>query len=82
MSEPRSSGHAKIQQRWPRGAESQRLQIRDAAKAGRDLVAEALRALDAGNPHIVRAALGLIAAQLSDIQLLAVEAKVGPDPEP
>lgn len=55
--------------------------IRDAAKAGRDLVAEALRALDAGNPHIVRAALGLIAAQLSDIQLLAVEAKVGPDPE-
>lgn len=79
MSDPRPTGHAKVQQRWPRGAESQRTQIRDAADAGRELVGEALKGLNQGNPHVVRAALGLIAAQLADIQRLAVEAKIGPE---
>lgn len=80
VTEPRRTGHAKLQQRWPRGAESQRLQISEAAQDARELVGEAMRALDAGNPHVVRASLGLITAQLADIQRLAVEAKIGPDP--
>lgn len=70
-----------IAQRWPRGAEGQRRDIRSAADDARELVDEALSAVADNNPLLVRTCLAMIAARLADIQRLAVEARVGPDPE-
>lgn len=70
-----------IAQRWPRGAEGQRRDIRVAADDARTLVDAALRANADNNPQLVRAHLSMIAALLADIQRLTVEARVGPEPE-
>jgi hypothetical protein len=66
-----------VQQRWPRGAESQRRQIYEMAEDGRELVKEALKALDRGNPNLVRVSIAFLESVLSDIQRLAVEARIG-----
>jgi hypothetical protein len=70
-----------VSQRWPRGAEAQRRTIGELAEEGRYLVQEGLKALDQGNPLVVRASLALLDAKLADIQRLAVLARIGPEPD-
>lgn len=69
-----------IAQRWPRGAEGQRRQIRAAADDAREILAEALEANADNNPQLVRTCLALINALLADIQRLVVEARIGAEP--
>lgn len=68
-------------QAWPRSAEWARRDIKSLAEDGRDLVRDALAALDDGNPLLARAQLALIAAALADIQRIAVEASIGIVPQ-
>jgi hypothetical protein len=70
-----------IGQRWPRNAEGQRRGIREAADDARELVAEARAANEDRNPMLVCALLAMLEARLADIQRLAVEARIGPEPE-
>lgn len=76
---PASKAKPQIAQRWPRGAEGQRRSIRDAADDARELLNEAMEAVDDNNPLLVRACLAMIAARVADIQRLAVEARIGPE---
>jgi hypothetical protein len=80
MSEPSSKTSAKLAQRWPRGAEGQRRGIREAADDVREILTEARGAVDDNNPILVRAYLAMIEARVADIQRLAVEARIGPEP--
>jgi hypothetical protein len=70
----------RVAQRWPRGAEGQRLQIRAAADDARDILADALGAVADNNPQLVRTYLAMIGALLADIQRLTVEARIGVEP--
>lgn len=66
--------------RWPRGAEGQRRGIREAADDLRELLAEARAANDNRNPMLVAALLAMCEVRAADIQRLAVEARIGPEP--
>jgi hypothetical protein len=67
--------------RWPRGAEGQRRDIRAAADDAREILVEARAANEDRNPMLVAALLAMMEARVADIQRLAVEARIGPEPE-
>ncbi len=80
MNERTTKTNPTVAQRWPRGAEGQRRGIREAADDVRELLSEAAAAVDDNNPQLVRTYLAMITARVADIQRLAVEARIGPEP--
>jgi hypothetical protein len=67
--------------KWPRTAESQRRGIREAADDAREILVEIRAANDDRNPMLVAALLTMLEVRVADIQRLAVEARIGPEPE-
>jgi hypothetical protein len=66
--------------RWPRTAEGQRRGIREAADDARELLIEARAANEDRNPMLVAALLAMAETRIADVQRLAVEARIGPEP--
>lgn len=74
---PAPKSRPRMAQPWPYKANAQRLEIRDAANAGREITNLALAAVADNNPQLARTYLAMIATLFADIQRLTVEARVG-----